>query len=145
MEAHGLGEDDMLEKLARQSEATTPLKVAEELDLDERGRVIRRRFVYEQVPELRARADALGKQMALLGHGSGATRRPLSEQGKSLAETEQRGQDVPLPKTVEEAEKLGVPYTIVHHPPEISREEWERNMQAYKVKRQKLLDSLDMD
>lgn len=88
MEAHGLGEDDALERLRSLSNATTRLKVGARRHFKEDARgaqvVVGEDYIFEDVDDSRTQVEALKLQLALLGHGSGATRRPLSQRGATL-------------------------------------------------------------
>ena len=137
MEAHGLGTDDMLEKLRHQSQATTRVKVAEKMEYNEAGRVVAKRFVFEDDIDWRARDAALTKQMAMHGHGAGASRKPLSEERKTV-EGERRLLEEPedMPKTIEEAIERGEPITLIEHPDDMPPDEWQREWQAYQAERE---------
>ena len=141
MEAHGLGTDDMLESLRDQKRATVRVKVGsrKQTVYDEAGRVVevRETFEFEDDVDWRARDAALGKQMAMHGHGAGASRKPLAEE-KSTLEKERQLLEAPedLPKTLEEALERGEPITIVEHVETASQEEWERDWDEYQRKRE---------
>ena len=131
LNSHGLDEDDMLEEFKRLRAMTVPFRVGVERQYDE-GRCIRETYLIEERPDLRSRMDLLKLQAALHGHGSGATRKPLSDEGKSLADARQlMAEPDPIPRTVEEALAKGQPITIIEHPEDISQEEWERDWAKY--------------
>ena len=138
MEAHGLGTDDMLEKLRRLGSATMRVKVGEQYEYDEKGNVISKRFVFENVADNRAQDAALSKQMAMHGHGAGASRRPLAESGRTLND-ERQLLDEPkdMPRTIEEAIARGEPMTVIQHPPDLEPDEWQRQWAEYQAKRQR--------
>ena len=137
MEAHGLGTDDMLEKLRRLGDATTRVKVGEEYDLDDQGRVIGKRFVFEHDQDNRALDAALGKQMAMHGHGAGASRKPLAADGRSVNDERQLLEKLEdMPKTLEEAIARGEPITLIEHPPDLEPDEWQRQWEAYQAERE---------
>ena len=137
MEAHGLGTDDMLEKLHRLARATTRVKVGEKYDLDDQGRVVGKRFLFEHDQDNRALDAALGKQMSMHGHGAGASRKPLSEERKTI-EGERRLLEEPedMPKTIEEAIERGEPITLIEHPEDMPPDEWQKEWQAYQKERE---------
>ena len=137
MEAHGLGTDDMLEKLRRLGDATTRVKVGEKYDLDDQGRVIGKRFVFEHDQDNRALDAALGKQMAMHGHGAGASRKPLAADGRSVNDERQLLEKLEdMPKTMEEAIERGEPITLIEHPDDMTPEEWAREWEAYQKERE---------
>ena len=138
MEAHGLGKADMLEKLRRLAKATTRVKVGEKYDVDDKGRVVGKRFVFEHDQDNRALDAALGKQMSMHGHGAGASRKPLSEERKTI-EGERRLLEEPqdMPKTVEEAIERGEPITLIEHPEDMQPDEWQKEWEAYQEERQR--------
>ena len=132
LNAHGLDEDDMLEQHKRLRAATVPFRVGMERQYDDEGRCIRERYLIEERIDLRTRVDLLKLQAALHGYGSGATRRPLSDDGTSLAEARQlMDAPDPIPKTVEEALDKGQPMTLIEHPEDIPQEEWDRDWAEY--------------
>ena len=137
MEAHGLGMDRVLEKLDSLLDATTRVKVGEKYDLDEKGRVIGKHFVFEREPELRTQSDTAGKLMAMHGHGAGASRKPLSDERKTI-ESERRLLEQPedIPTTMEEAIERGEPITLIEHPEDMTPEEWAREWAAYQKERE---------
>ena len=137
MEAHGLGTDDMLEKLRRLASATTRVKVGEKYDLDDQGHVVGKRFLFEHDQDNRALDAALGKQMSMHGHGAGASRKPLSEERKTI-EGERRLLEEPedMPKTIEEAIERGEPITLIEHPEDMPPDEWQKEWQAYQAERE---------
>ena len=140
LDAHGLDEDDMLERMKALSGATRPLKVGSKktFEYDDEGRVVRQReeILYKQVPDWWTRVAMVKLQAALHGHGAGASRRPLSDEGKSLEDVK-RLMDPPeeIPKTVEEALNKGQPITLIEHPEAISPEQWDREWAAYQKER----------
>ena len=138
MEAHGLGKADMLEKLRRLAKATTRVKVGEKYDLDDQGRMVGKRFVFEHDQDNRALDAALGKQMSMHGHGAGASRKPLAEERKTI-EGERRLLEEPedMPRTVEEALERGEPMTVIEHPEDMPPDQWAREWEAYQEERRR--------
>lgn len=132
--AHNLGIDRVLAKLSELIDATTPLKVGEENDLTDSGKVRRKTYLFENVPELRTQLEVLKVLLALHGYGPGATRQPLADAGKSLKDVEVKES---LPKTVEEAQERGIPITLIEHPPEISQEQWDADFKAYQEEKER--------
>ena len=128
MEAHDLGTVDLINGIKEMQAATRPLKVHTMWWRDEDG-TRRKKITYSLWPDNRAFAAGVRKQAILLGIRLGGRQRraPL----KPGAGAEQPGDDEPLPKTIEEARKRGKPITIIEHPPEISPEEWQRQMDEY--------------
>ena len=133
MEAHGLGEDDALERLRRLSARTMPLKVGVVRDMkeDANGRLVAvgERYVFEETEDSRTQLEALKLQLALLGHGSGATRRPLSQRGGNLNDVHTPMEE--LPKTIEEAKARGIPITLIEHAETLAPDEWQRQWDEY--------------
>ena len=141
MEAHGLGTDDMLEKLRRQGEAKTRVKVGSEKEnvYDDEGRVVKviEKVNFEHDIDWRAHDAALGKQMAMHGHGAGASRRPLAESGRTLNDERQlleKPED--MPRTIEEAIARGEPMTVIQHPEDLEDDEWQRQWAEYQKERE---------
>ena len=141
MEAHGLGTDDMLEKLRRLGEAKTLVKVGSEKEnvYDDEGRVVKviENIKFREMIDARALGDAIGKQMAMHGHGAGASRKPLSDERKTI-EGERRLLEQPedIPTTMEEAIERGEPITLIEHPDDMTPEEWAREWEAYQKERE---------
>lgn len=141
MEAHGLGTDDMLEKLRRQGDARTRVKVGSRKRnvYDDKGLLLEvvEEIQYEYDIDWRAHDAALGKQMAMHGHGAGASRKPLAEE-RSTLDAERRLLEVPeeMPKTIEEALERGEPITLVEHPEDLPPDEWKRQWDEYQAKRE---------
>ena len=139
MEAHGLGTDDMLEKLRHQSHATTRVKVGEKYGPRRRGRSgDRPRGSCSRTTSTGGRGmRRSAKQMAMHGHGAGASRKPLSDERKTV-EGERRLLEEPedMPKTMEEAIERGEPITLIEHPDDMPPDEWQREWEAYQAERE---------
>ena len=133
MEAHGLGIANLIEGVEELQGLTTRLVSGRTWIRDGKRKVVSKTVRYIHTPNNRARADAIHKWIILLGLGPGGWRQP------SACE-EPRTDDEPWtwPKTYEEAVARGEPFTIIHHPPEISQEEWERQRDAYQEKKKRL-------
>ena len=131
MEAHDLGIANLLAGVEELQGLTTRLVSGRTWVRDKKGKVVSKTVSYIHTPNNRARMDALGKQIILLGFGPGGWRQlvPPEEEPEKPEEPQE------LPKTLEEAKALGIPYTFIVHPPEISQEEWQKNWDAYRAER----------
>lgn len=134
LEAHDLGLSNLMESIRELKAAKTPLKVSESTIRDDKGRVVRKETQYIDVQDNRALAAGIQAQIQLHGLGPGGGRGEAA-----LPAGEDPADDDEIPTTMEEAIAAGKPITLIEHPERISQAEWDREWEAYKKEREKLL------
>ena len=134
MEAHDLGIANLLKGVEELQGLTTRLVSGRTWAPDEKGKLVLESVSYIHTPNNRARMDALHKQVILLGFGPGGWRQPVPREEES--EESQELQE--LPKTLEEAKALGIPYTFIVHPERVTPEQWQKNWDDYNALKKRL-------